>query len=121
MAPHTILFMASNPTDTDARAVDEPARLVQVELERAGRRECSKLETRWIAQPLDVLRELVKLKPTVVHFDGVKIVGPRDTAHAPRAFDAADSVKLVLLDVCHTEAHAEGTAAHIDWGVGGRP
>jgi hypothetical protein len=32
--------------------------------------------TRWAAEPLDLLRELRKLKPTVVHFSG-RVVGRR--------------------------------------------
>ena len=139
MAVQTILFMASNPAGTDARALDEQAHAVQVELERAGLRECFKLETRWAAQPLDLLRELVKLKPTVVHFCGGRIAGAGDTARAAgiyfqgsdgyahlvpatalaEAFDAAGgSVKLVVLDACYSEAHAEAVAAHIDCVVG---
>jgi nucleoside phosphorylase len=46
------------------------ARAIQVELERGGHRDRFELVTRWAAQPLDLLRELRKLKPTVVHFSG---------------------------------------------------
>ena len=45
-------------------------RAIQAELERSGYRGWFKLETRWAAQPLDLLRELRRLKPTVVHFSG---------------------------------------------------
>jgi hypothetical protein len=67
---HTILFLAANPTGTDPLALGEEARAIQIELERSGYRECFALETRWAAQPLDLLRELRRLKPTVVHFSG---------------------------------------------------
>src|SRR6185436_10962424 len=46
------------------------ARAIQVELERSGYRDCFELVTRWAAQPLDLLRELRKLRPSVVHFSG---------------------------------------------------
>jgi hypothetical protein len=75
MAPHTILFITANPVGTDRRALEEQARAVQGELERAGRRDCFQFETRWAAQPLDLLREMVKHKPTVVHFCGGRVVG----------------------------------------------
>ena len=75
MAPHTILFIAANPVGTDRRALGEQARAVQAELERAGRRDCFQFETRWAAQPLDLLREMVKHKPTVVHFCGGRVIG----------------------------------------------
>ncbi|HWO25154.1 MAG TPA: NB-ARC domain-containing protein [Kofleriaceae bacterium] len=70
MKKHTILFLAANPSGADRLALEEEARAIQVELERSGFRDCFELETRWAARPLDLLRELRKLKPTVVHFSG---------------------------------------------------
>ena len=67
---HTILFLAANPLGTDRLALDREARAIQVELERSGFRDSFELVTRWAAEPLDLLRELRKLKPTVVHFSG---------------------------------------------------
>jgi hypothetical protein len=70
MKKHTILFLAANPIGTDRLALEEEARAIQVELERSGHRDHFELVTRWAAQPLDLLRELRKLRPTVVHFSG---------------------------------------------------
>jgi hypothetical protein len=67
---HTILFLAANPLGTDRLALDREARAIQVELERSGSRDRFELVTRWAAEPLDLLRELRKLRPTVVHFSG---------------------------------------------------
>jgi CHAT domain len=67
---HTILFLAANPIGTDRLALDREARAIQMELERSGFRNHFELETRWAAEPLDLLRELRRLKPTVVHFSG---------------------------------------------------
>jgi len=67
---HTILFLAANPSGTDRLALDREARAIQVELERSGLRDRFELVTRWAAEPLDLLRELRKLKPTIVHFSG---------------------------------------------------
>ena len=138
MTANTILFMAANPTGTDARALAEQARAVQAELERAGHRDRFAFESRWAAQPLDLLREMVKLKPTVVHFcggrftdspgsapaAGVYFQGPDGRAQRvsgealARAFDSVGSVKLVVLDACYSEHHADSIAAHIDCVVG---
>ena len=82
MKKHTILFLAANPSRTNPRALDEEARSIQVELERSGFRDYFNFVTRWAAQPLDLLRELRKLKPTVVHIsshDGADAAG----AHRP--------------------------------------
>src|SRR5689334_5624535 len=70
MQKHTILFLAANPAGTDRLALDQEARAIQVELERSGYRDCFRFETRWAVEPLDLLRELRRLKPTVVQFSG---------------------------------------------------
>jgi hypothetical protein len=67
---HTILFLAANPGGTDRWALDREARAIQMELERSGYRDRFKFETRWAAEALDLLRDLRRLKPTVVHFSG---------------------------------------------------
>jgi hypothetical protein len=84
MKQHTILFLAANPSDTDRLALDREARAIQVELERSGYRDCFAFETRWAAEPLDLLRELRKLRPTVVHFSG----HGRGVGGAPRPGEA---------------------------------
>jgi hypothetical protein len=78
---HTILFLAANPLGTDRVALDREAHAIQVELERSGFRDRFELVTRWAAEPLDLLRELRKLKPTVVHFSGHGTAGV--AGHAP--------------------------------------
>ncbi len=67
---HTILFLAANPSRTDRLALDQEASAIQVELERSRWRDCFEFVTRWAAEPLDVIRELRRLRPTVVHFSG---------------------------------------------------
>jgi len=67
---HAILFLAANPIETAQLALDREARAIQGELERSSFRDRFELVTRWAAEPLDLLRELRKLKPTVVHFSG---------------------------------------------------
>jgi hypothetical protein len=80
---HTILFLAANPLGTDRLALDREARAIQVELERSGFRNRFELVTRWAAEPLDLLRELRRLKPTVVHFSGHGAPGPGAGDHRP--------------------------------------
>lgn len=70
MTRRTILFVAANPSGTGRLALDQEARAIQAELERSGHGCPFELVTRWAAQPLDLLHELRKLKPTVLHFAG---------------------------------------------------
>jgi hypothetical protein len=70
MMKHTILFLAANPSQTDRLALDQEARSIQIELERSRWRDRFEFVTRWAAEPLDLIRELRRLRPTVVHFSG---------------------------------------------------
>lgn len=131
MKKHTILFLAANPSGTDRLALDREARAIQAELERSGYRDRFEFETRWAAEPLDLLRELRKLRPTVVHYSGhggknglffqsadgrAQVVS---TAAIAETFGAAGaSVKLVVLNACYSEAQAESLLAHVDCIVG---
>jgi hypothetical protein len=67
---HVILFLAANPLDTGRLALDREARSIHRELKYSGHRERFEFVTRWAVEPLDLLRELRELKPTVVHFSG---------------------------------------------------
>jgi formylglycine-generating enzyme required for sulfatase activity len=95
MTRHTILFLAANPSETGPLALDREAREIQVELERSRWRDRFELVTRWAAQPLDLLRELRRLAPTVVQF----------SAHGGGTADAGSrSNRDVVDDLVHPEA-----------------
>jgi hypothetical protein len=131
MTKHTILFLAANPGGTTHLALDREARAIGEELERSGYRDCFEFETRWAVEPLDLLRELRKLRPTVVHYSGhggknglcfqtahkgAQVVSP---AALRETFGAAGrSVKVVVLNACYTDGQAEALIAHVDCVIG---
>ncbi|TMQ20398.1 MAG: CHAT domain-containing protein [Deltaproteobacteria bacterium] len=131
MTKHTILFLAANPSGTDPLALDREARAIQAELERSGYRDCFEFETRWAVEPLDVLRELRKLRPSVVHYSGhanpqglfVHATDGRarslSIAALEKTFGAAgESVQIVVLNACYTEQLADALLGHVDCVVG---
>jgi hypothetical protein len=131
MMKHTILFLAGDPSGRDPSALGREARSIQEELERSGCRDCFVFETRWAIGPLDLLRELRRLKPTVVHLSGrvgrdglfffdsepaqgrarplVSVAALAETLGAVGA-----GVRLLVLDSCYIEDHAEVLTAHVD-------
>jgi WD40 repeat protein len=155
---HVILFLAANPRGTDRLALDREARSIHAELRRSGHRDRFEFVTRWAAEPLDLLREMRELKPTVVHFSGhggVRAAAASGSMHrrdvvvevtpsgsdphglyfhsdaggallvSPAAIaqtlDAAgQSVRLVVLSACFTDAVADAIVAHVDGVVGMR-
>ena len=90
---HVILFLAANPRDTGHVALDREARSIHIELKRSGYRDRFDFVTRWAAEPLDLLRELRELRPTIVHFSGhgVRSVAATDPAPRREVVIAADS------------------------------
>jgi hypothetical protein len=131
MKKHTILFLAANPSGTDRLALDREVRSIQKELEQSGYRDRFVLETRWAAEPLDLLRELRKLRPTVVHYSGhggesgLFFQGPTgrpqivSTDALEQTFGAAGaSVQVIVLNACFSDAHADALLAHVDCVVG---
>jgi hypothetical protein len=69
-----ILFLAANPTRTPAGhelgrlALDEEERAIRKRLEDAGAAARFELVTRWAVRPSDLLDQLERLQPAVVHF-----------------------------------------------------
>lgn len=131
MKKHTILFLAANPRDTDRLALDREARSIQEELERSGHRDQFEFETRWAVEPMDLLRELRRLKPTVVHYSGhggqegllfqtstgqSQLVSADAIAQTIAAIGAA--VRVVVLNACYSEAHADALLPQVDCVVG---
>jgi hypothetical protein len=88
---HVILFLAANPRDTGRLALDREARSIHLELKRTGYRDRFDFVTRWAAEPLDLLRELRELKPTIVHFSGhgARPAGTPDRAQGRDVVDLA--------------------------------
>jgi DNA-binding NarL/FixJ family response regulator len=147
-ARHTILFLAANPLSTDELALDREARAIQEELERSGHRDQFELVTRWAVEPMDLLRELRRLKPTLVHFsghgktyepleggaarhgepDGLFFHGPDGrpqfipAAALEESFAAAGAaVSVVVLSACFSESQISALAERVECvvGVGG--
>lgn len=110
---HTILFLAANPSEVGARALDQEAHAIWRELRSAGGRERFDFVTRWAVMPLDLLRELRV-------FQGSDGRGQRVSAQAiAGAFGAAgSSVQLVVLNGCYDDVLADALLAHVDCVVG---
>ncbi|HWO21035.1 MAG TPA: NACHT domain-containing protein, partial [Kofleriaceae bacterium] len=113
---HKILFLAANPSGLTARKLDEEAHAIQEELQLASQRDQFEFVPRLAAQPMDLLRALRAVRPSIVHFvghaqtDGIYLTADdgrpmqvtREALHA--TFGAAgQSVQIVVLDGCATD------------------
>jgi hypothetical protein len=119
-----ILFLSSNPSSADRLELDREARALQRAIEDVTPvgDPPLRLTTRWAAEPLDLLREIRSVRPTVLHFAGygargtevgiylqdqsgtAKLVSAgtlRDTIAA-----AGSSIRVIVLNTCYTDQQA---------------
>jgi hypothetical protein len=67
---HTILFLAANPADTAALALDEECRAIERELQRSTFHDELELRSRWAVDLHQLMRHLNELEPEILHFSG---------------------------------------------------
>ncbi len=128
----TILFLASNPTDTDALRLDEEARAIQEKIRMSEYRDTLNFETRWAVRTGDLLQAINETNPTIIHFSGhgsmsgnLVLQNPDGTSKliTPDAISQAiatvsDSVKLVFFNACYSEEQAKSIVNYIDVAIG---
>jgi hypothetical protein len=121
MTKHQILFLAANPTGLPERRLDQQARQIQNEIQFSSDRDRFEFVPRLAAQPMDLLRELRRIRPSVVHFsghpgfDGIYLTdecGRPATITPDALYDtfgaAGQSVQVIVLNGC--AAHHVGEA-----------
>jgi len=145
---HTILCLASDSEADGSSQLNRQAAAIRKELERSCARDRFDVVTQLAAEPIDLLRALRKLKPTVVYFagnsretieyhPGQALVGDRfgglffrgrggrpqflSPSSVQETFGAAgQSVRLVVLSGCYVDLQAEALLMHVDCVVGTR-
>ena len=65
-----VLFLASNPRNTEPLRLAEEIREIEECLLRSPNREIFILSQRWAVRPMDLRRLLLSFHPTIVHFSG---------------------------------------------------
>ncbi len=128
----TVLFMASNPLDTDYLRLDEEARSIQEMIRKSKHRDSVKFETRWAARPLDILQAINELNPDVVHFSGH---GTQDgelilqNANGNKQFvsmeaivqtmmTSSDKIRLVFFNTCFSYEQAISVVSEVEAAIG---
>lgn len=122
-----ILFCSSSPANADHLELDREARTIQRAIEDVDPENTAPLRvmTRWAAEPLDLLREIRAVRPTVLHFAGygargteigiylrdpisgeAKLVGAQALKATIQA--AGSSIRIVVFSACYTEVQAAG-------------
>ena len=128
----TILFLASNPNDTDTLRLDQEARDIQEKIRTAKYRDNINFVSRWAVRVDDILQAVNEENPTIIHFSGhgcdtgeIVLEGLDGNAVTvnPAAFCRAIStvsnvVQLVVFNACYSEIQAKAIVEHINAAIG---
>jgi len=132
MPKHTILFLAANPHGTSQLRLGEECAEIQRELKMAPHRNDFRFESRWAVSIDELMRHLMEIDPTVIHFSGhgggsagllfQDEHGRRQpvsaTALAMMVETAARSPRVVVLNACYSTTQAEALRSKVDCVVG---
>ena len=127
-----ILFLASDPTDSNRLRLGQELRDVREKLQLAKQRDIFYLESRESVRPRDISQAIFDVDPQIVHFSGHgtssgelcfedlsgKLQLVRPDALASLFELVAKQVKCVILNACYSAAQAEAIANHIPFVIG---
>lgn len=131
--PHLkILFLASNPLDSDRLRLDEEIRGIKQALVQAEFRDKFDVEQEWAVRVSDLQEYFLRHKPNIVHFSGHgspsnEIILEDNDGNSrsvsiralSQLFSALkDNIRCVVLNACFSFPQAEAIAKHIDCVVG---
>jgi len=133
MEKHVILFLAANPAETDRLALDQECAAIyqELRLSSAGRTDFE-FVSRWAVSVDELMRHLLELEPTVLHFSGhgggsagLVLQGEHEepqmvSAQALAALVkcAGGKVRVAVLNACHSIDQAEALRREVDCVIG---
>jgi hypothetical protein len=132
-SPLSILFLASEPTDTARLRLGEEFREIHEKLKIAKLRDQFRLELPQLsARSIDIAQALLDVQPQIVHFSGhgtstgalcfenqigeTHLIQPDALAALFEQF--VNQVDCVLLNACYSELPAKAIAEHIEYVIG---
>lgn len=131
-APIRILFLAANPVNEAKLRLDEEVREITAKVRAADQRARLHIIQRWATRPDDLLQALNEDKPHIVHFSGHGgstgdlCFLDRDGKSKSVSCDALravfhifrQSVRMIVLNACYSEAQARVLSEFIDCTIG---
>ncbi|ABY35670.1 MAG TPA: TIR domain-containing protein [Chloroflexus aurantiacus] len=128
----SILFISSDPTDTDRLRLGAEIRELQERLQLSKLRDCFILHQRMAVRPIDIIQALLDLEPQIVHFSGHgnargalyledrqgKALPVEPEALAALFKQFSNQVRCVILNACYSETQAKAISQHIEYVIG---
>lgn len=128
----TVLFMATNPVDSDRLCLDEEAWAINEKIRKSEHRDSVKLETRWPVRPTDILQAINELNPAIIHFSGhgtstdeLFLQNPDRTAEFVSKeaivwtmMVSSDDIRLVFFNTCFFLWSGTSVIEHVESAIG---
>lgn len=127
-----VLFLASNPMDSQQLRLDEEARSIQEMIRKTGNRDSVLFESHWALRTTDLLQALNEVSPTIVHFSGhgtdtdeivfqdnsgnSKFVSKEAIAQV--MMSSSDKIRLVFFNTCYSYNQAKLVTNHVEVAIG---
>lgn len=132
LSPLTVLFLASNPAQTAFLNLTREVEEIDKKVRSSEFRDKLRLEKHFEQRPGDLQENLLRYKPTVVHFSGhgestgELLLMDRYGQPAPVGVDAlkslftslTDNVRVIILNACYSKTQASAISDVIDFVVG---
>jgi len=130
--PIKILFLSANPLTTDELRLGHELRDIQNGLERAKLRDRFSLVSRFAVSPRDLLRAVLEIRPTILHFSGHAEKGKgillEDESGMAKQVNGTqlaqlfaltkDYLRCVILNACYAADQADAIAQHVPYVIG---
>lgn len=127
-----VLFLASNPMDSQQLRLDEEARSIQETIRKTENRDSVLFESHWALRTTDLLQALNEVSPTIVHFSGHgtdtdEIVFQDNTGNskfvskeaiAQVMMSSSDKIRLVFFNTCYSYNQAMLVTNHVEVAIG---
>ncbi|MGP4714925.1 MULTISPECIES: CHAT domain-containing protein [unclassified Psychrobacter] len=127
-----VLFLASNPMDSQQLRLDEEARSIQETIRKTENRDSVLFESHWALRTTDLLQALNEVSPTIVHFSGhgtdtdeivfqdnsgnSKFVSKEAIAQV--MMSSSDKIRLVFFNTCYSYNQAKLVTNHVEVAIG---
>lgn len=128
----TVLFLASNPIDTQSLRLDAESRAIQEMIRKSDYRDTIRFETRWAVRTSDLLQAINEVNPDIIHFSGhgasngdlafenvngqSKLVTKE--AMAQIIMTLSDKVRLIFFNACFSAIQVKHIVEHVDAAIG---
>lgn len=127
------MFVAATPAGTTSLALDRECAAVEHELKLPPGRDGFELRSKWTVTVDELMRHLLDLQPTIVHFSGhgdaagLVVIGDdgRPQPVTPAALTkmiqtTAGTARLAVLNACYSDAQAEALRDAVGCAIGMR-